>query len=458
MKSNRAMLLQGLRRNLLAGARLALFLRVSRYDFRIAPADFVLLWACNLLAWLAGGMLRGGFPGYLDYAVLPLALAEIPLVLLASLIIASLYRRRELLLALALLLISPDVLFELVSSAIVIALRFADADATHALQLSIYLAYLAWVLAVALRALWVSAGWHRRQFVHGSVLLVVLFLSLVNFMPRTEFWAPYRGDIVGAQPSPILQERLFHAQDGLLDARLAALRPQRPGTADLYFVGFAPHGTQDVFGKELATVSRLIEERFDAGGRTLVLGNDPATLGSWPIASATNLGAALRRVGEVMDANEDVLFLYVSTHGLEGGELSVELPPLQLSQIRPAALARMLADSGIKWKVLVISACFSGGFIEPLRDENTLVITATDASNQSFGCDNGQDFTWYGKAYFDEALRRTRSFAEAFEFAGQAVAQREREQKLPASNPQMVVGAAIKGKLAELEARLKAQM
>jgi hypothetical protein len=454
MKSTAVLLLQGLKRNLRAGVRLAVFLPVSRYDFRISPADFVLLWAFNLLAWLAGGMLRGGFPGYVDYGALPMALAEIPLVLLASLIIAYLYRKRELLLSLALLLISPDALFELVSSAIVIALGFPEADPAPAAQLGAYLAYLLWVLAVALRALWVAAGWHRRQFIHGSVLLVVLLLFLVNFMPRTEFWAPYRGDIIGTPQSPILQEALFHAQDGLLDARLAALQPQRAGVADLYFVGFAPYGTQDVFGKELQSVSRLMQERFDAAGRTLLLSNDPATLGTWPIASATNLRAALERVGEIMDADEDVLFLYVSTHGSENGELSVELPPLQLSQIRPAALARMLQDSGIKWKVLVISACYSGGFIEPLRDENTLIITATDANNQSFGCDNGADFTWYGKAYFDDALRRTRSFTEAFEFARRAVAQRERAEGLTASNPQMYVGAAMREKLAGLEVRL----
>jgi hypothetical protein len=454
MKSTAVLLLQGLKRNLRAGVRLAVFLPVSRYDFRISPADFVLLWAFNLLAWLAGGMLRGGFPGYVDYGALPMALAEIPLVLLASLLIAYLYRKRELLLSLALLLISSDALFELVSSAIVIALGFPDAEVAPAAQLGAYLTYLLWVLAVALRALWVAAGWHRRQFIHGSVLLLVLLLFLVIFMPRTEFWAPYRGDVIGTPQSPILQEALFHAQDGLLDARLAALRPQRAGVADLYFVGFAPYGTQDVFGKELQSVSRLMLERFDAAGRTLLLSNDPATLGDLPIASATNLRAALERVGEMMDADEDVLFLYVSTHGSENGELSVELPPLQLSQIRPAALARMLQDSGIKWKVLVISACYSGGFIEPLKDENTLIITATDANNQSFGCENGADFTWYGKAYFDDALRRTRSFTEAFEFARQAVAQREREQKLTASNPQMYVGAAMREKLNRLEARL----
>jgi hypothetical protein len=454
MKSTTAMLLRGLKYNLKAGLLLAAFLPVSRYDFRVSPGDFVLLWVFNLLAWLAGGMLRGGFPGHVDYGALPMALAEIPLVLLASLIIASLYRRRELLLALALFLISPGALFELVSSAIVIALRFAGVETPPVLQLTAYAVYLLWVLAAALRALWVAAGWHRRQFVHGSVLLLVLFVFLLNYMPRTEFWAVYREVSADTTQSPILQEDLFHAQGGLLDANLAALQPQRAGMADLYFVGFAPYGTQDVFGKELHTVSRLMRERFDAAGRSLLLSNDPATLGDLPIASATNLRAALERVGQIMDAKEDVLFLYITTHGSEDGELSVELEPLELSQIRPAALARMLHDSGIKWKVLVISACYSGGFIDPLKDENTLIITATDASNQSFGCENGEDFTWFGKAYFDEALRRTRSFSEAFELARQSVTRREREEKLVPSNPQIYVGAAIEDKLRGLEARL----
>ena len=266
MKSTAALLLlQGLQRNVGAGIRLAVFFPVSRYDFRISPADFVLLWAFNLLAWLAGGMLRGGFPGYVDYGALPLALAEIPLVLLASLIIASLYRKRELLLGIAPLLISPDASFDLVSSAIVIALRFAGADTPPAVQLTAYVAYLVWVLAVALRALWVAAGWHRRQFIHGSVLLIVLFLFLVNFMPRTEFWAAYREASADSTQNPILREELFHAQDGLLDTHLAALLPQRAGMADCISSVLRRTEPRTCSAKS-CKVSRLMRERFDAVG------------------------------------------------------------------------------------------------------------------------------------------------------------------------------------------------
>lgn len=453
MRSAAALLLQRLKRNLEAGVRLAAFLPVSRYDFRVSPGDFTLLFAFNLLAWLAGGMLRGGFPGYVDYAALPVALAEIPLLLLASAIIASWYRRQDLLLALALLLISPAVPFELVSSVIVVALAFTGAQALPAVQWTVYLAYLAWALAVFLRALWVAGGRRGLQFIRGGALLVLLFLFLASFMPRDELWKPYEDDFA-EQPS-IVQENLFHAQDGMLDTRLAALQPQRAGIVDLYFVGFAPDGTQDVFGKELRTVSNLMSQRFDAAGRTLLLSNDPPTLGELPIASVTNLGIALEHIGSVMDADEDLLFLYISTHGSQDGELTVDLPPLELYQIRPAALARMLQASGIKWKVLVISACYSGSFIEPLKDDNTLIITATDAFNQSFGCGNGEKLTWFGKAYFDDALRRTRSFTEAFGLARKEVAQRERQQRYTASNPQIYVGAAMREKLRRLEAQRK---
>ena len=448
------MLLHGLWRNLAAGLRLAAFVPVSRYDFRVSPGDFALLWAFNLLVWLAGDMVRVGFPGHVDFGALPTALAEIPLLLLAGLIISSWYRRRHLLLALALLLIAPAALFELVFVLIVIGLDFAGADVADAVQFTVYAAYLAWMFAVFLRALWVAAGWHGRQFVRSGALLAALFLLLVYFMPRTELWTSEE-DGTGGQPS-IAQEELFHAQDGMLDAHLAALRPQRPGIADLYFVGFAPDGEEDVFGRELATVSSLMSQRFDAAGRSLLLSNEPDTLGDLPVASATNLRTALARIGAIMNPDEDVLFLYVTSHGWDDGELAVELPPLDLNQISAAALARMLHASGVKWKVLVISACYSGGFIDALKDDNTLIVTATDARSQSFGCANGENLTWFGKAYFDDALRRTRSFSEAFGLARREVAQREREQGFTPSNPQMYVGAAMREKLRGLEARLAA--
>ena len=90
----------------------------------------------------------------------------------------------------------------------------------------------------------------------------------------------------------------------------------------------------------------------------------------------------------------------------------------------------------------------------PLEDDNTLIITATDAHHQSFGCGNGHNLTWFGKAYFDDALRRTRSFTDAFGLARKEVAERERKRGFTPSNPQMYVGAAMREKLRGMAARL----
>jgi len=204
-------------------------------------------------------------------------------------------------------------------------------------------------------------------------------------------------------------------------------------------------------------VKRLMDARFDTAGRSVVLVNHAATLQEQPIATATNLRSAIERIAAGINTEEDVLFLFLTSHGNEEHELAFELPPLQLQQLTPTALARMLNDSGIKWKIVVISACFSGGFIEPLKDDHTLIVTAADDLHQSFGCDYDSDFTWFSKAFFDQALRRTFSFTEAFGSARAAIAEREKSRGLAASNPQMVVGAAMKGKLESLARRLEAQ-
>jgi hypothetical protein len=194
-------------------------------------------------------------------------------------------------------------------------------------------------------------------------------------------------------------------------------------------------------------VRKEFDERFGTAGRSIALVSSQDALEEFPIASATNLSRALKRVGESMNADEDTLFLFLSAHGYRDHRLSAVQPPLELAPLTPTALARMLQDSGIKWRVIVVSACYSGGFIEPLRDDNTIVITASSAERSSFGCEAGRDFTYFGEAYFRDALAQTRSFTRAFELAKTIVTEREGKEKLEPSLPQMWVGRAIGDRL-----------
>jgi hypothetical protein len=269
-------------------------------------------------------------------------------------------------------------------------------------------------------------------------------------------WAARPADpLRAAARASVADEAVFHAQPLLLEASLAALKPGRPGIPDVYFVGFGAYSREDVFMKEVRVVDELFRSRFDAEGRSVILINNPQTAAEVPVASATNLARVLRHIGGLMNREEDLLVLYLTTHGTEKHRLSVVNWPLALQEIDPPALARMLEESGIKWRVLAISACYSGGFVDALKNDTTLVMTAAAADRQSFGCGADSDFTYFGRALFDEELRRTFSFAEAFQRARQAIAEREQAQKFLPSNPQYQAGAAIGGKLREVESRLQ---
>ena len=95
----------------------------------------------------------------------------------------------------------------------------------------------------------------------------------------------------------------------------------------------------------------------------------------------------------------------------------------------------MLDDAGIKWRIIVVSACYSGGFIDPLKDEHTLIMTASAANRTSFGCGNGSEATYFGDALFQHALRFEDSFVKAFQHARERIAERERPSTGAAVGP-----------------------
>jgi hypothetical protein len=394
---------------------------------------------------LAGGLIREGAPGTVNLAGIPLFLSQVPLVLGACVIIAAILHRRELVLGLSLALFASDPLFEVAGTGLTLAMGIVPAEAAVALGY----AFIAWGAATLLRALVVFTGWQGVRSAAAAGVLLALFRRPGTFMPRNELVRDAPLEDPSAGPPSIAEERLFHRQQHLLDETLARLAPERPGVEDLYFVGVAPYSAQDVFVRELRTVRAMFDDRFGTAGRSIVLMNGTDTLGEVPIATATNLRAVLERLGEVMNPEEDVLFLFITTHGDARHSLAFDLPPLQLAQLTPTALARMLNDSGLKWKVLVVSACYSGGFVEPLKDANTAIVTAADATSSSFGCAHGNDFTYFGRAFFNDALAHTFSLPEAFEAARRAV--------VCASAPSgwrrraaALIGASIRDKLVSL--------
>jgi hypothetical protein len=245
-----------------------------------------------------------------------------------------------------------------------------------------------------------------------------------------------------------------------IHAAESALRPERPGVADLYFVGFAGWGAQDVFLHEAQSAQRLFDARFDTRGHSLVLSNDASVRDVLPMASALNLGHILPTVASQMNREEDVLFLFLTSHRSERG-LGIqasESPDLFADgELSPKELRSLLDDAGIKWRVLMVSSCRSGVFVVPLENEFTLIATAAASDRLSFGCAPDKDFTAWGQAVIAEQLETERSFPTAFAKAAKVIKQRETAAGLVESQPQIHVGAAIEAKLRLLEARLTAE-
>jgi hypothetical protein len=93
-----------------------------------------------------------------------------------------------------------------------------------------------------------------------------------------------------------------------------------------------------------------------------------------------------------------------------------------------------------------------------MANDDTLVMTAADATHTSYGCGRLSALTYFGRAMFDEELRKTHSFETAFAAAVPVIRQREIEagKEDGFSNPQISVGEKIRPLLDQLAQRLDA--
>ncbi len=199
-------------------------------------------------------------------------------------------------------------------------------------------------------------------------------------------------------------EDVMYRQPYAVERALELLAPQRPGKTDLYYVGFAGDGKEDVFTNDVQLAQKALAP-YGAAGHTLLLQNHVESVYDTPIADAANLEAALQGLARRMDTREDVLFLFLSSHGAYDHELSVDFPPLQLRDLSAEHLKAMLDKSGIRYRVIVVSACYSGGFLDVLKDDNTLVLTASSRDHEAYGCGDVTKYTEFTAAYFGQALQ-----------------------------------------------------
>jgi hypothetical protein len=249
---------------------------------------------------------------------------------------------------------------------------------------------------------------------------------------------------------PVDYEGAIFRQQTLVTEALKSIGPSPKNRPQFFFVGLAPSSAQSVFQTEVLGAKEVFDDRFNTKGHSIALINSVDTMNSLPLASATNLAAVLSGVSKQMDIEKDVLLLFVTSHGSKGN-ISVQMPGIQLNQITDEVLANILAASEIKNKVIIISACHSGSFIPRLKDRNTLIMTAASAEKTSFGCSNEREWTYFGDALFNHAFKNTHSMSQAFSSATQLIAKWEADQKLASSEPQISMGTDLEKVLDKFE-------
>jgi hypothetical protein len=201
-------------------------------------------------------------------------------------------------------------------------------------------------------------------------------------------------------------------------------------------VSFGLFGDQGVFRREANAAAQIVAGRF--GGGPINVQYNSKKGGA---ATIQTLAMSMEAVAIGMDAENDVLFLILTSHGSRDG-LAVKAGRLEQT-LTPSNLAHLLARTGVRHKVVIISACYSGVFIPRLANPDVLVITAADADHPSFGCRDKAKWTYFGDAFFNVALRQAKSLKDAFVIARALVQRRELREHFEPSNPLMAGGENV---------------
>jgi Peptidase C13 family len=238
-------------------------------------------------------------------------------------------------------------------------------------------------------------------------------------------------------------------QRSLLQTEIARLAPRKKDATNIYTLAIAGWADQDVFLKELDGALAAISAVLPIRGHWVRLVNHRETLENLPLANQRNFAASVHALSEILDKESDVLLLLMTSHGEPGG-FGLRLPSEVVTQLTPQEVVAVLDREGIKNRVVIVSACYSGTFVPPLANDNTIVLTASDAKSTSFGCAPERDWTYFGDALFRQSMRPGRDFQRAFDNARVLIQGWELMDRARPSNPQAHFGPTLVARLAPL--------
>jgi len=441
--------IHALGRNLAAGLRLALFMPVERVGFRLSAGQLVLIVLVSAAIDIDADWVRAARDARFSILGLHAEVFALGLLALTSAVIAILRRDTELYLALPIVVLASFPLLQVVH-ALPDLPQLAPTIAPRTRAIFDY-AVLGWMLLVAMRAVYVCLDpvrpRRRAWSVVGGVLLIapIWFAPLLG--PLDPWWREFDAAPAGGDAISPASEAVLAAQEFILDRALDSLDDERPGVTDLYFVGFAPDARRAGFVADVDGAQRAMDERWNTNGRSVTLVNSPLTVAERPFATITHLRKVLLEIGDVIDADEDVVMVYLTGSSDAEHALNAVNPPLDLVKLSAQGLKQLLDAAGIRWRIVVVSTCNAGTWLDVLKDDETVVIASSAADVRGRDCAGGVAPSAFGEAFFGQGMRRHDELPLAFEVARKSLAGRH------AAEPVMAIGPAIAEHLKALRSK-----
>lgn len=187
-------------------------------------------------------------------------------------------------------------------------------------------------------------------------------------------------------------EVLYPLQASLLGVQIDALSSQTEGQIDIYAVLGAGSPTQQIFQREIGEMERTLNSRFEASGHVIMLGPTVQDQTARPLLNRTNFAASLKAIADKMNTSEDIALVFLTSHG-SPGKLSTYFPSLTYNNLTSTEVATAFDESGLMNAIIVISACYSGSFVDELKRPTRLILTASATDRSSFGCSDENIFT-----------------------------------------------------------------
>jgi hypothetical protein len=295
-------------------------------------------------------------------------------------------------------------------------------------------------------ALWAVLAAVTALVPHAPVFVAQGFdIRAANLWER--LYASKRPQDEDSAPPPSQAASFEAAQQALLQTEVDRLAPPKQGATNVYALGIDGWADQDVFLKELDGGLAVMGDILPIQGHTLRLVNHHETTESAPIANQRNFSASVHAIGTAMNKDDDVLVLLMTSHGTPTG-FGLRLPSGVTTELTPQEVVATLDKEGIKNRIVIVSACFAGTFLPLLANDDTIVLTASDAKSTSFGCAPERDWTYFGDALFRQSIRRGWDLQHAFDNARVLISGWEMMDRARPSNPQAHFGPTLVAKLA----------